>query len=80
MNKINLRYTCLGGDLLIYKNLNDCMTISRGITSIPFIKYIESMGERIQDITHPDNPFTKEEMQYGIDIYNKTDAGKRWFI
>ena len=76
MKKINLRYKCLDGDLLIFKNLNDCMTISRGNISEVTIDRIESMGEII-DKNHPDNPFTKEEMEWGLHIYSMTDAGKR---
>jgi len=65
-----LNYKCLGGDLLIFKNLNDCMTISRSSQGDAYIKSIEFMGG-------DKSPFTKEEKEYWLKQYENTDAGKR---
>lgn len=76
---MNLEYKWLYGDLLVFKNKNDCMTISRSNNlSIPLINRIEIMGEDLkwEDCEydwekHKNNPFTKEEMNYYLEFYKE---------
>lgn len=78
---MNLDYKWLGTDLLVFKNKNDCMTISNAnITSSIDIETIELDGEdlKIEDSNydwekHPENPFTKEEMDYYLEFYKQNN-------
>jgi hypothetical protein len=58
----NLNYKCLGGDLLVFKGLNDCLTINRGSTGIHY---------RIEG-----NSFTNDDLNYYLLLYPQTEAGK----
>ena len=76
---MNLNYKWLGADLLVFKNKNDCMTISNANnTSFIDIETIEVDGEELdcEDYEydwnkHPENPFTKEEMEYYLELYKQ---------
>jgi len=77
-NQINmLNFKTLYGDVLIFKNTNDCVTICRGDGGA-FVKSIEIDGEYLdyEDcdydlMSHPKNTFTEEEIKPFIDNYNK---------
>ena len=78
-----LNYKTLGGDILVFKNLNDCMTINRGINGAVTVDTIEVNGEvlEIEDwgfdfFSHPNNPFTDEEATYFIENYNEIVGNK----
>ena len=71
-----LEYKILYGDILIFKNKNDCMTISKGNDGYIDIDSIEIDGERIDHkdckynlLSHPKNTFTQDEYEYFRDIY-----------
>lgn len=76
---MNLEYKWLYDDLLVFKNKNDCMTISNCNTwSVPMIDEIWVDGEELnlKDCEydwekHPENPFTKEEMEYYLEFYEE---------
>jgi len=72
-----LNYKVLGGDVLIFKNTNDTLTICRGSLGSPIIDQIEINGEALDWFheVHPfdreENTFTEEELDYFIDHYNE---------
>jgi hypothetical protein len=75
---MNLDYKTLYGDILIFKNKNDCMTISRGNNGKVDIDSIEIDGEKLEDeeynynlLSHPKNTFTQDEANYFIENYDK---------
>lgn len=76
---MKLEYKTLYGDLLIFKNLNDCMTISNANNwSTIDIDSIEANGVKLEledceydFFKHSDNPFTKEEMEEGLAFYQE---------
>lgn len=63
-----LDYKTIMGDLLVFKNNNDCMTISRSTLGRPTIKLIEVDGEKIDSNEHP---FTPQEIIYFLDNYEQ---------
>ena len=75
---MNLNYKTLGGDLLVFKNNNDCMTIHRGVFGHPDVFRIEIDGEDLPFeecdydlIAHPKNTFTDEEVTYYLKAYDE---------
>lgn len=65
-----LAYKILYGDILVFKNINDCMTISRNGWSQPTVSRVEVDGEDLEK-TEKRNPFTREEIDYFIQNYDK---------
>lgn len=66
-----LNYKTLRGDLLVFKNRNDCMTISRGTLGTPWINSIEVDGVEIDIFDeNAKHTFTDKEINYFIDNYN----------
>ena len=70
-----LNFKTLYGDLLVFKNKNDCMTINRNGHPI-LVHSIEVDGEPLDhnecdyDLSsHPRNTFTEEEIDYFIKHY-----------
>jgi hypothetical protein len=79
---MKLEWKQLYGDLLVFKNKNDCLTISRGGFGNAHVDMIEIMGEKAYDMfewvngfTEKDNPFTKEEIEEAIRFYEKEKIG-----
>ena len=69
---MNLNYKTLGGDILIFKNNNDCMTISRGPLGRPWIDTVEVDGEEVDIFDERAiHPFTEEEIDYFTNNYNQ---------
>lgn len=75
-----LNYKTLYGDLLVFKNKNDCMTINRcSSTGLPWIEDIEVDGEPIEasrknnySVAYDEkNPFSAEEIIYFLDHYQE---------
>ena len=71
-----LEYKTLYGDILVFKNTNDCMTISKGNNGCIDIDSIEIDGEKLdyEDceydlLSHQNNTFTQEEYEYFRDKY-----------
>ena len=73
-----LEHKWLYDDLLVFKNQNDCMTISRNNNmSIVEIASIEIDGEKLEEDEecyydlryHSDNTFTEEEIEYYLKLY-----------
>ena len=71
-----LNYKTLYGDLLVFKNQNDCMTINRGILGRVDVDAVEINGENLEledcdydFFKHPNNTFTQEETDYFIENY-----------
>ena len=71
-----LEYKTLYGDILVFKNTNDCMTISKFNDGLVDLDSIEINGEKldIKDceynlLSHPNNTFTQEEYEYFRDKY-----------
>ncbi len=67
-------------DLLVFKNQNDCMTISRNNNmSVVEVASIEIDGEKLVEDEecyydlkyHSDNTFTEEEIEYYIKFYEE---------
>ena len=69
--KYMLAYKVLYGDLLVFKNINDCMTISRNGFSKPVVSRIEIGGEDMDKNKELKNPFTREEINYFLDNYEQ---------
>lgn len=73
-----LNYKTLGGDLLVFKNKNDCMTINRNGNLI-LIDTLEIDGEEIEAsrknnysvIYDEKNTFSAEEILYFLKHYEK---------
>ena len=77
---ITLEYKWLYDDLLIFKNQNDCMTISRNNNcSVAEVVSIEVDGQKLEEDEecyynlkyHSDNPFTEEEIEYYLKFYEE---------
>lgn len=69
---MNLNYKTLGGDILVFKNKNDCMTISRGLLGEPWIDTVEVDGEEIDIFDEQaKHPFTQKEIDYFTSNYNQ---------
>jgi hypothetical protein len=67
-----LNYKTLGGDILVFKNQNDCMTIHRGVLGKPWIWSIEVDGEQIDEYDdYNKHPFTPQEIVYFLDNYSE---------
>jgi hypothetical protein len=75
-----LNYKTLFGDLLVFKNKNDCMTINRcSSTGLPWIEDIEVDGEPIEanrknnySVAYDEkNPFSPKEIIYFLDHYEE---------
>lgn len=74
-----LNYKTLYGDLLVFKNKNDCMTINRGPHGKVWVDEIEIDGEPIEAnrdnnysvVYDGKNPFSAEEVVYFLDHYEK---------
>ena len=75
-----LKYKWLYDDLLVFKNQNDCMTISRNnYMSTVEVASIEIDGEKLVEDEgcyydlryHSDNTFTEEEIEYYIKFYEE---------
>lgn len=74
-----LNYKTLYGDLLVFKNKNDCMTVSRGPDGKVWVDEIEINGERIEAnrnnnysvVYDEKNPFSPEEIVYFLDHYEQ---------
>ena len=75
-----LKYKWLYDDLLVFKNQNDCMTISRNNNmSTVEVASIEIDGEQLVEDEecyydlkhHSDNTFTEEEIDYYIKFYEE---------
>lgn len=72
-----LKYKTLYGDILVFKNANDCMTITAGNLNKPYVTSIEIDGENLDDeecedydlINHPLSTFSQDEADYFIDNY-----------
>lgn len=78
LNTMQLQHKWLGDDLLVFKNTNDCMTITPGKYSNPSIVLIELMGEKFDydDCNYDwkklkNNSFTSEEMDFYVKNYYK---------
>jgi len=75
-----LEYKWIYDDLLIFKNQNDCMTISRNnnLSEIE-IASIEVNGEKLEEDEdcyynvryHSKNPFTEEEIEHYLKFYEE---------
>lgn len=73
-----LNYKTLGGDLLVFKNKNDCMTINRNGNLI-LIDTLEIDGEEVEAsrknnysvIYDEKNTFSAEEILYFLKHYEK---------
>lgn len=75
-----LEYKWIYDDLLVFKNQNDCMTISRNnnLSEIE-IASIEVDGQKLEEDEecyynlkyHSDNPFTEEEIEYYLKFYEE---------
>ena len=77
---ITLEYKWLYDDLLVFKNQNDCMTISRNNNwSVAEVASIEVDGQKLEEDEecyynlkyHSDNPFTEEEIEYYLKFYEE---------
>ncbi len=75
-----LEHKWLYDDLLVFKNQNDCMTISRNNNmSVVEVASIEIDGEKLVEDEecyydlryHSDNTFTEEEIEYYIKFYEE---------
>ena len=74
-----LNYKTLFGDLLVFKNTNDCMTINRCPHGKVWVDEIEIDGEPIEAsrknnysvIYDEKNTFSAEEMIYFLDRYEE---------
>jgi len=74
-----LNYKTLFGDLLVFKNTNDCMTINRGPHGKVWVDEIEVDGEPIEAsrnnnysvIYDEKNTFSAEEVIYFLDHYEE---------
>ena len=64
-----LAYKILYSDILVFKNLNDCMTISRNGWGKPVVSRIEVSGEDMDKNPELRNPFTSEEIKFFLDKY-----------
>ena len=80
---MNLVYKTLYGDVLIFKNKNDCLTINRGNNGKVDIDSIEIDGEKLQYdecnydlLSHPKNTFTSDEVNYFIENYDEIISNK----
>lgn len=79
---MKLEWKQLYGDLLVFKNKNDCLTICRSRIGKVKIDMIEICGEKaynnyewINGFTEKDNPFTKEEIEKAIKFYEEQKIG-----
>lgn len=70
-HNIMLAYKILGGDVLVFKNHNDCMTISRNGWSQPVVSRIEVDGEDMDKNPELRNPFTRKEVDYFLKNYDE---------
>jgi hypothetical protein len=71
-----LNYKTIMGDILVFKNKNDCMTISRGALGVPWVDTIEVDGEELDYKDYDDktkHPFTQEEIDYFTDPYRYSE-------
>ena len=74
-----LNYKTLGGDLLVFKNKNDCMTLSRGNDGQIDIDTISIDGEEIEasrknnySVAYDEkNIFSAEEILYFLEHYEE---------
>jgi len=74
-----LNYKTLGGDLLVFKNKNDCMTLSRGNDGQIDIDTISIDGEEIEaskknnySVAYDENNiFSAEEILYFLKHYEE---------
>jgi hypothetical protein len=79
-----LNYKTLGGDLLVFKNKNDCMTLSRGSYGQIDIDTISIDGEEIEasrknnySVAYDEkNIFSAEEILYFIEHYEEIVGSK----
>ena len=78
LRKAMLEYKTLYGDLLVFKNNNDCMTINRGPYGRVDVDSIEIEGEKLEYedcdwnlLAHPKNTFTTDEASYFIKHYQE---------
>ena len=70
-----LNYKTIFGDILIFKGVNNCVTISRGPLGIISIDSVEIDGIQINDIEYQDI-FTKNEILYFIENYSELVGNK----
>ena len=74
-----LNYKTLYGDLLVFKNKNDCMTINRGPHGEVCVDEIEVDGEPIEasrknnySVAYDEkNPFSAKEIIYFLEHYKE---------
>lgn len=74
-----LNYKTIFGDILVFKNKNDCMTINRGPLGKVWVDEIEIDGEPIEAnrnnnysvVYDEKNPFSAEEVVYFLDHYEE---------
>lgn len=75
-----LEYKWLYDDLLVFKNQNDCLTISRNNNwSVVEVESIEVDGQKLEEDEecyydlkyHSDNPFTEEEIEHYLKFYEE---------
>jgi hypothetical protein len=74
-----LNYKTIFGDILVFKNKNDCMTVSRGPHGLPWVDEIEIDGEPIEAsrknnysvVYDEKNTFSAEEITYFLKHYEK---------
>jgi hypothetical protein len=79
-----LNYKTIFGDLLVFKNKNDCMTINRCSNGLPCVDEIEIDGEQIEAsrknnysvVYDKKNTFSAEEVIYFLEHYEKIVGGK----
>ena len=73
-----LQFKTIYGDILVFKNNNDCMTIFRNSQGQISINTIEINGEKLEAkecnyklLSHPLNTFTQEEADFFINNYEE---------